>query len=185
MIPSTAHSDHDTAVRFPREIAAAVTLPAAAAALVAVGTVGLAPAAAIAIVTACGALATRMALVGFVADVDAPAPRSIRSFDPFDDAVPPALLGFGPEPPRDRVRTAGDRCAESWRMWRADDASADAAAGAAGALAVGAWCAWALGSWARAETRSRYALETRPDDPLAGLVLRSVLADSRPSWERR
>lgn len=184
MIPSTAHSPDGTAVRFPREIAAAVTLPAAAAALVAPGTGPCPKTGAIAIVTACGALTTRLALVTFLAARDLPDPRSVQGFDPFADPTPPALLGVGPEPDRARVRTAGDRCADAWRVWRAEDGMVDGAMGAAGALALGAWCAWALGSSARAETRSRYALETRADDPLAGLVLRSVLAGSAPTWER-
>ena len=182
MIPSTAHTPDHTAVRFPREIAAAVTLPAAAAALVTSGVGAGSRVGAIAIVTACGALSTRMALVPFLAARDQPDPRAIRGFDPFDDPTPPALHGLGPEPDRARLRTAGDRCAEAWRVWRAEGGQVDSSAGAAGALALGAWCAWALGSWARAETRARYALETRADDPLAGLVLRSVLAGSAPTW---
>jgi hypothetical protein len=185
MIHLTAQSDTGSAVRFPREIAAAVTLPAAAAALVAPGRAALRAAAATAVVTACGALAPRMALVPFIAASDQPDPRSIHVFDPFADPTPPALHGFGPAPDRLRVRVAGDRCAEAWRAWRSQDGPFDGASGAAGALSLGAWCAWALGSWARAETRARYALETRADDPLAGLVLRSVLAGSGPSWERR
>lgn len=185
MIPSTARSPDQTAVRFPREIAAAVTLPAAAASLVAPGAGPCTRTGAIAIVTACGALATRLALVPFLVARDLPDPRSVRGFDPSDGPVPPALLGLGPEPDRDRVRTAGDRCAEAWRVWRAEDRLGDSAVGAAGALALGAWCAWALGSSARAETRARYALETRADDPLAGLVLRSVLAGSSPTWSDR
>jgi len=185
MIPLTAQSSPGSAVRFPREIAAAVTLPAAAAALVAPGRADLSTAAATAVVTACGALAPRMALVPFIAAQGTPDPRSIRVFDPFADPTPPALHGFGPAPDRARVRLAGDRCADAWRVWRAQDGAFDGSSGAAGALSLGAWCAWALGSWARAETRARYALETRADDPLAGLVLRSVVAGSGPSWERR
>lgn len=184
MIPRTARSAPGSAVRYPREIAAAITLPAAAAALVAPGGGPPSTAASVAVTTACGALATRIALVRFIADRDAPDPRSIRAFDPFSDPTPPELRGCGVEPDRSRVRTAGDRCADAWRSWRAQGSAADSAAGAAGALALGSWCSWALGSPARAETRARYALETCADDPLAGLVLRSVLAGSAPSWVR-
>lgn len=185
MIPLTARSDHDSAVRFPREIAAAVTLPAAAAALVAPGDGPLRATAATAVVTACGALATRMALVDFLAAPGVRDPRTLRAFDPFHDDTPPALSGIGPRPSRSRLRTAGDRCVEAWRTWHVQDGPADGTAGAAGALALAAWCAWALGSAARAETRARYALDVRDDDALAGLVLRSVLADSRPTWSPR
>ncbi|WIB76091.1 hypothetical protein DEJ28_10410 [Curtobacterium sp. MCPF17_002] len=175
----------EAAVRYPREIAAAVTLPAACAALVADGTGPLPRTAGIAVLTACGALAPRFALLAFVAARDEPDARTVAAFDPFHDPTPPALRGFGPEPDRDRVRVAGDRCAEAWQWWRAEDLPADTATGAAGALAMASWCSWALGSVARAQTRAQYALETRGDDPLAGLVLRSVRAGSAPSWERR
>lgn len=184
MIPVTTRSHPDTAVRYPREIAAAVTLPAACAALVAPGAPPLARAASIAVLTACGALATRLALIGFLTAPDRPDPRTVTAFDPFHDPTPPALCGFGPEPDRARLRTAGDRCAEAWRRWRAEDPTADTSTGAAGALALGSWCSWALGSAARAQTRAQYALETRADDPLAALVLRSVRAGSAPAWER-
>ncbi len=185
MIPVTTRSPADHLVRWPREIAAAVTLPAAAAALVAPAAGQLSRPARIAVTTACAALATRLALVAFLADPTGPSARDVRPFDPFVDPMPDALLGVGRSPDRDRVRTAGDRCAEAWRAWRVDDPEADSRGGAAGALAVSAWCAWALGSSARAQTRARYALDLRPDDPLAGLVLRTVQAGSAPAWERR
>lgn len=172
-------------VRWPREIAAAVTLPAAAAALVAPGTDVLPRPARIAVTTACAALASRLALLDFLAAPGRPDPRAVRPFDPFSGPVPDALLGVGPSPDRDRIRLAGDRCAEAWRAWRADDPAADSTSGAAGALAVAAWCAWALGSSARAQTRARYAIDLQADDPLAGLVLRTVLAGNEPVWERR
>lgn len=185
MIPVTTRQNPEAAVRYPREIAAAVTLPAACAALVAPGDSTFAHAASVAVATACGALATRIALVRFLGTPGHPDPRSVVVFDPFHDEMPPALGGFGPEPDRARLRLAGDRCAEAWRRWRTEDPSADTATGAAGALALGAWCAWALGSSARAQTRAQHALDTRSDDPLAGLVLRSVRAGNGPAWERR
>ncbi|MBT2503315.1 hypothetical protein [Curtobacterium sp. ISL-83] len=185
MIPLTTRSVPDAAVRFPREIAAAVTLPAACAALVAADPAALRPAAAIAVLTASAALATRLAIVEFLAAPGSPDPRAVRSFDPFSDPMPAGLQGVGPEPDRDRLRRAGERATAAWQFWRTDDPAPDTTVGAAGALSIGAWCAWALGSSARAETRARYALETRADDPLAGLVLRSVLARSAPTWERR
>ena len=185
MIPRTARTHPDAGVRYPREIAAAVTLPAACAALVTPGTAPLPRTAAIAVTTACAALATRLALVSFLAAADRPEPRSVRPHDPFHEPTPPALLGLGPAPDRDRLRTAGDRCADAWRQWRSADATADTSDGSAGALSVAAWCSWALGSPVRAQIRARYALDVRPDDPLAGLVLRSVRAGSVPGWERR
>lgn len=185
MIPRTARRPGETVVRYPREIAAAVTLPAACAALVAPGRGPVPRTATIAVLTACAPLSPRLALIAFLAAPGSPDPRAVRAFDPFRDPTPPALCGQGPAPDRARLRTAGDRCAEAWRWWRTEDASADTAAGAAGALAVAAWCSWALGSGARAQTRAQYALDTRADDPLAGLVLRSVRADSVPTWERR
>jgi len=185
MIPVTTRSAHDHAVRYPREIAAAVTLRAACAALVEPGPGHGPRAASAAVVTACSALATRLAVVRFLADPGSPSPRSVRPLDPFTEPTPAGLLGTGPRPVAPRVRTAGDRCTDAWRTWRADGAAGDAVRGAAGALSVAAWAAWALGSVARAETRARYALDLRSDDPLAGLVLRSVLAGARPAWERR
>ncbi|MGN8048545.1 hypothetical protein ACTJKO_02570 [Curtobacterium sp. 22159] len=185
MIPVTTRAHPDAAVRYPREIAAAVTVPAAAAALVAPGTEPLGRGGAAAVVTACAALATRFALIGFLSASDDPDPRSVRPFDPFHDPTPPALCGAGPQPRRSRLRTAGDRCAEAWRWWRAEDLSADTATGAAGALALASWCSWALGSQARAQTRAQYALDTCPDDPLAALVLRSVRVGSVPTWDAR
>lgn len=185
MIPVTTRSPVDHLVRWPREIAAAVTLPAAAAALVAPTGGPFPRPARIAVTTASAALSTRLALLAFLAAPGRPSARAVRPFDPFSDPMPDALLGVGPMPEADRVRTAGDRCAEVWRAWRADDPEADSASGVAGALAVSAWCAWALGSSARAETRARYAIDLRADDPLAGLVLRTVLAGSGPMWEHR
>lgn len=186
MIPATTRTPSETAVRYPREIAAAVTLPAACAALVAPSDSGpLSRTGTIAVLTACGALATRFSLIDFLAARDEPDPRRVSSFDPFSDPTPSALCGDGPEPDRHRLRLAGDRCAGAWQTWRADDLSADTATGAAGALAMAAWCSWALGSTARAQTRAQYALETRADDPLAALVLRSARAGTSPRWERR
>ncbi|SDQ87163.1 hypothetical protein SAMN02800687_2908 [Curtobacterium sp. UNCCL20] len=185
MIPVTTRTHPAAGVRYPREIAAAITLPAACAALVAPGADPLPRAGAVAVLTACGALAPRFTLIAFLADPDHPDPRALTAFDPFHDPTPPALSGAGPAPDRPRLRIAGDRLAGAWQWWRTEDPSADTATGAAGALAMASWCAWALGSAARAQTRAQYALETRSDDPLAGLVLRSVRAGSAPSWERR
>lgn len=190
---STTRRPPSTLVRYPREIAAAVTLRAACGALVAPspprGAGGpaedevLTRPQAVAVTTACGALATRFALVGFLAARGRPDPGTVVPFDPFRDPTPPALGGSGPEPDRARLRLAGDRCAAAWRTWRADGAvGADVAIGAAGALALGAWCAWALGSSARAEVRARYALDARPDDPFGWLVLRAVRAGHGPAW---
>lgn len=212
---STRHGHLSTLVRYPREIAAAVTLRAACAALVAggdpadgaAGTDGAAGAdvvhrpdadpgrvdavrrpeldrlRAITVTTACGALATRFAMIAFLADPGVPDARQVVPFDPFRDPTPPALSGSGPEPVRARLRTAGDRCASAWRVCRsAGPPDGDAAVGAAGALALGAWCAWAIGSSARAEVRARHALDTHPDDPLAWLVLRAVRVGHEPEW---
>lgn len=167
---------------YPREIAAAMTLRPAAAALVAPPTVPLTDGAGVAVTTACGALATRIALVEFLSDPDTPAPPSIRPFDPFGSSTLPGLHGVGPGPDRGRLRTAGDRCVEAWRRWRLGPGACDDVIGVAGALALGAWCSWALGSSARAITRARYAVDLVPDDPLAGVVLRSASADRGPSW---
>lgn len=182
---SSTNTHPSTFVRWPREIAAAVTLRAACAALVAPEHPedALDPRRAVVVTTACGALATRFALVAFIAARDTPAPRSVRSFDPFRDPTPPALTGTGPAPDRVRVRVAGDRCASAWRHWRAErPGGVDDAIGAAGALALAAWCSWALGSPARALVRAQHALDTWADDPLAALVARSVRAGNGPSW---
>lgn len=186
MIPSTTRSEHDRAVRYPREIAAAVTLRAACAALTD-GPADLRPSlpAAIAVLTSCGALATRFAIVEHLADPSNPDPRAAVPFDAFADRLPPALTGSGPMPDRRRLRTAGDRAADAWRMWRSGDDPLGSARGAAGALSIAAWCAWGLGSAERARTRAVYALETAVDDPLASLVLRMVRCDVRPTWDRR
>lgn len=190
----TRHGHLSTLVRWPREIAAAVTLRAACAALVAPHHDGVTDAdrvdppeldrpRAVVVTTACGALATRFALVAFLAAPDEPDPRGVVPFDPFRDPTPPALGGAGPVPDRARLRRAGERCASSWRVWRADGAAGgDVGIGAAGALALGAWCAWAVGSSARAEVRARHALDTRPDDPFAWLVLRAVRSGHQPVW---
>lgn len=166
----------------PREIAAAVTLRAAAAALVAPPTAPLTASGAVAVTTACGALATRIALVEFLADAQPPEPAALVPFDPFGPSTLPGLQGLGRMPDRDRLRTAGDRCVDAWRRWSSDVDTADDVRGVAGALALGAWCSWALGSTARALTRARYAIDLVPDDPLAGLVLRTASADRAPAW---
>lgn len=185
MIPVTTRTLDEAAVRYPREIAAAVTLPAACAALVAPHDGPLPRTAAVAVLTACAALAPRFALIDFLAARDHPDPRGVTAFDPFLDDTPPALRGWGPEPDRARIRIAGDRCAEAWQWWRSEDPSADIGSGAAGALAIASWCSWALGSTARAQTRAQHALDTCASDPLAAVVLRSVRAGSGPAWERR
>lgn len=186
MIPSTTRSEHDRAVRYPREIAAAVTLRAACAALTdGPADLPLAPLAAVAVLTSCTALATRFAILEHLADPDDPDPRTAVPFNAFVDRLPPALTGAGPIPDRARLRLAGDRAADAWRMWRAGDDPHGCSRGAAGALSVAAWCAWGLGSAERARTRAVYALETAADDPLASLVLRMVRCGVAPGWERR
>jgi len=165
-----------------REIAAAVTLPVAAAALVAPGTAPLSRRGSAAVSTACVALATRMALIPFVAAPADRTPTVVRPFDPFHDPTPLALQGAGPAPDRDRLRTAGDRCVGLWQDWRLRGCPEDERLGVAGALALGAWCSWALGSPERARTRARHVLDAVPDDALAGLVLRSVRARTAPAW---
>jgi hypothetical protein len=176
-------STPDSTTTFPRyshEIAAAVTLPSGARALVAPGP--LTVAGGIALTTACAALSTRLALLAFLADPDVDEPTGITGHDPFTDPMPPALVGSGPEPDRERVRRAGDRCVDAWRRWSQDRDSGQSVVGVAGALGLAAWCAWALGSEARARTRSRYALDLRGDDPLAHLVLRSCTLGVRAAW---
>lgn len=184
MIPAMTRSEHDQSVRYPREIAAAVTLRAACAALTGgPGDRPLLSSESVAVLTACTALATRFAIIAFLADSGADL-RSVRPFEPFHDETPPALLGRGPAPDPDRMRTAGERAADAWRSWRAGQDPDGWAAGAGGALALASWCSWAIGSAERARIRAVYALETVPDEPLAGLVLRTVRAGNAPVWER-
>lgn len=168
--------------RHSHEIAAAVTLPAAVATLVAPGPPTISAMGAAAVTTTCDALVTRMGLIASIADPDAGV-DDVRRFDPFHDETPPALRGRGPRPDRRRLRVAGDRCVAVWQAWRAEGESRDDRIGVAGAVAVGAWCAWALGSDLRAQVRAGHALDTWPDDPLALLVLRSVAARSAPTWQ--
>ena len=182
MDTSTVRTGSGPFTRHPREIAAAVTLPAAARALVAPGAPTVLPTAAQAVITACAALAPRIALLAFIGQRDRTDPDGIRAFDPFRDVVPPVMRGVGTEPDRDRVRTAGDRCVEAWRWWVRTPENAVSRFGVAGALATAAWCSWALGSELRAVTRARYALEVRADDPLAALVLRTCRAGAHPRW---
>ena len=177
---TASESTVTTPRRHSHEIAAAITLPSAARALVAPAS--LTAAGGIALTTACAALSTRLALLAFLADPDTDEPTGIRGHDPFTDPMPPALLGSGPEPDRDRVRRAGDRCVEAWRFWTQDGDSGQSVVGVGGALGLGAWCAWASGSGLRAETRARYALDLRDDDPLAQLVLRSCTLGVRTRW---
>jgi len=169
-----------TSLRYSHEIAAAVTLPSGARALVAPGP--LTAAAGIALTTACAALSTRLALLAFLADPQADEPIGITGHDPFTEPTPPALVGSGPEPDRERVRRAGDRCVDAWRLWTQDRGSGQSVVGVAGALGLGAWCAWAVHAEARAATRARYALDLRSQDPLARLVLRSCTLGVRAVW---
>jgi len=169
-----------TFLRYSHEIAAAVTLPSGARALVAPGP--LTAAAGIALTTACAALSTRLALLAFLADPQADEPMGITGHDPFTEPTPPALVGAGPEPDRERVRRAGDRCVDAWRLWTQDRGSGQSVVGVAGALGLGAWCAWAVHAEARAATRARYALDLRSQDPLARLVLRSCTLGVRAVW---
>lgn len=164
--------------RFSHEIAAAVTLRPAAAALVAPN--GTPPPALVA--TACAALVTRLTLITFLADPDDPAASAIRLHDPFADPVPDALHGLGPTPDRARLERAGDRCVDAWRSWSAGDAPDLDRRGVAGALGVAAWCSWALGQPHRAVVRAGHALDVSPTDPLAGLVRRTCDAGVGPAW---
>jgi hypothetical protein len=166
--------------RYSHEIAAAVTLRAAARALV--DPTPLTTAGAVAVTTSCGALASRIALLRFLAGPAPPAPTSVVPVDPFREGMPVALLGGGPPPDRARVRLAGDRSVECWRTWTRTDDGGQTAVGVAGALALGAWCSWALGSELRAATRARYALDVRGDDPLAMLVDRLCRTRRGPAW---
>ncbi len=142
----------------------------------------LTAAAGIALTTACAALSTRLALLAFLADPQADEPIGITGHDPFTEPTPPALVGSGPEPDRERVRRAGDRCVDAWRLWTQDRGSGQSVVGVAGALGLGAWCAWAVHAEARAATRARYALDLRSQDPLARLVLRSCTLGVRAVW---
>ena len=177
---TTGTTSDTTFVRYSHEIAAAVTLPSGARALVAPGP--LTAAAGIALTTACAALSTRLALLAFLADPQADEPIGITGHDPFTEPTPPALVGSGPEPDRERVRRAGDRCVDAWRLWTQDRGSGQSVVGVAGALGLGAWCAWAVHAEARAATRARYALDLRSQDPLARLVLRSCTLGVRAVW---
>jgi hypothetical protein len=177
---STTLTSTDTFIRYTSEIAAAITLPAAARALV--GSAPLTTPQTVAVTTACGALATRIALLRFIAGPSDADPDAVTGIDPFTEPMPAALLGGGPPPDRARVRLAGDRCVESWRRWSGAAGSGQSVGGVAGALGLGAWCSWALGSELRATIRARYALDLCPADSLAMLVLRACRARRRPTW---
>lgn len=177
-----AQSSSSPFVRHPREIAAAVTLPVAAAVLVAPGTALLDAAGRSAVATACAALATRMALVRFIGAASGPDLRAVRPFDPFTDPTPSAFHGRGPAPSRDRIRTAGARCTAVWHGWKQQGSPRDERRGVAGAVALGAWCSWAVGALTEAEVRAGYALDVVPDDALALVVHRSARAGARPEW---
>ncbi|PZE65703.1 hypothetical protein [Curtobacterium sp. MCBD17_021] len=169
-------------LRHSHEIAAAITLRAGARALV--GPAPLSAAAAVVVTTTCGALATRIALLRFLADPSPADASGLTGVDPFTEPMPAALLGRGPAPDPDRVRRAGDRCVEAWRAWSRTGGSGQTVVGVAGALALGAWCSWALGSELRAATRARYALDLGADDPLATLVDRMCRTRRPPAWRR-
>lgn len=182
MNPASARSTASPYVRHPREIAAAVTLPVAAAALVASGSAMPQQAGRAAVATACAALVTRMALIRFIAAAAGAEPTEIEPFDPFHDATPTALHGIGAAPDRQRLRVAGARCVDVWHWWRQHGSLPDDRVGVAGAVALGAWCSWALGSLAQAEVRAQYAIDTVATDALAGLVQRSCRAGRQPTW---
>ncbi|KQO64692.1 hypothetical protein [Curtobacterium sp. Leaf261] len=182
MIDSTRNgsSGPDTLYRYyPREVAAHVTLGAAAAALVRHDDHPMGPGESVAVTTACAALATRLGLLRHVVDPAVPA----VPFTVWHEQLPAALLGTGTIPDRDRVVVAGDRCVAAWRRWATSaGTAADDVGGVAGALALGSWCSWATRSAAQARTRARYALDVDPSDPLARLVLGWCRARHGPAW---
>jgi hypothetical protein len=164
----------------PREVAAHVTLGAAAAVLVRDDGAPLGPGEAVVVTTACAALVTRLGLLVYLVDPG----RGVRPVVPQQESLPRALLGQGPAPNRTRVATAGDRCVAAWRRWATSDGSAaDDSVGVAGALALGAWCSWSVRRAAQARTRARYALDVDPTDPLARLVLGWCRTRRGPRWE--
>jgi hypothetical protein len=123
-----------------------------------------------------------MGLLRFLADPGPVHTTTVSAVDPFTEPMPSALLGRGPAPDRGRVRSAGDRCVDAWRVSLAEVGRGRPDVGVAGALALGAWCSWALGSELRATTRARYALDLAADDPLATLVLRMCRLRRRAAW---
>lgn len=169
----------DGYVRHPREIAANVTLGAAARALARPPGAPLRDGEAVAITTACTALMTRLALI---ADIGRPAGAPSR-VGLVVGVLPAALSGTGPDPSAEVLRTAGERCVAAWRRWvSAGGDAGDEPDGVAGALAVAAWCSWATRHAAEARIRARYALDIDPGDPLAELVQRSCRARRGPRW---
>ena len=72
-----------------------------------------------------------------------PRPTAVRPYDPFHDPTPPALQGAGPVAgPRPASAPRGTGASASGRM-DAARVSARRTLGVAGALALAAWCAWA------------------------------------------
>lgn len=183
MIERTQDDAHgrDTLYRHhPREVAAHVTLGAAAAALIRPGEAPLGPGESVAVTTACAALVTRLGLLAHVVDVT----RPVAPVELWHERLPEALLGRGPRPDRDRVVVAGERCVAAWRRWATSEGSAaDDVGGVAGALSLGAWCSWAIRNAAQARTRAQYALDVDPADPLARLVFGWCRARQGPAWE--
>lgn len=179
---------HTSFVRYPREIAANVTLRAAAVALVAPGADPPTRGASIALTTACAALQTRLALFDLLADPTAADPvvardaaMRIRAIDAFE-GTPVALQGEGARPSLVVLRRAGDRCVAAWRRWSLDRDASDDPVGVAGVLAVAAWCSWSAGDRDRAVVRARHALDVCATDPLAELVLRLCRRRLSPAW---
>jgi hypothetical protein len=179
---------HTAFVRYPREIAANVTLRAAAAALVAPGADPPSRGASIATTTACAALQTRLALMELLADpaIADPAEAAVavgglRAVDAFA-GTPAALNGDGVRPAMGVLRRAGDRCVAAWRRWSLDRDAPDDPVGVGGALAVAAWCSWAVGEYDRAVVRARHAQDVCATDPLAQLVLRVCRRGLEPAW---
>jgi hypothetical protein len=166
-------------VHHPREVAANVTLGAAARALARPPGPPLRDGEAVAITTACTALMTRLALVADIGRA-AGTPSHVGAVM---WELPDALSGIGPDPSAVVIRTAGERCVAAWRRWvSAGGDAGDEPDGVAGALAVAAWCSWATRRAAEARIRARYALDVDPSDPLAELVLRSCRARRGPRW---
>ncbi|MFZ7088598.1 hypothetical protein [Curtobacterium sp. RRHDQ10] len=165
--------------RYPREIAASVTLGAAARALARPSGGPLVSGECVAITTACTALRTRLALV---ADVGRPV-GAASDVQLVTWVLPDALTGAGTAPSAMVLRTAGDRCVAAWQRWATSGGrAADDPGGVAGALAVAAWCSWGTRRCPEALTRASYALDIDPTDPLALLVQRWCRLGRRPAW---
>jgi hypothetical protein len=167
----------------PREIAANLTLRAAAAALVAPADAWpMTAAACVAVTTACAPLQTRVGLVQCIAAPIGTSPPCVAYDVMQERVVPLCLSGVGPMPDRTRIEIAGERALRAWRRWAFDPDAGDDPFGAAGAAGLAAWCAWATGESVRALERASLALRIAPGDMFACLVENWVANDVRPAW---